>query len=38
MQHQSTISYVIVATLETANPREKTQVARNIVAAWRANH
>ena len=29
---------MIVATLETANPREKTQAATNIVAAWRANH
>ena len=38
MQHQSTISYAIVAAFETANPHEKAHATRNIVAAWRANH
>ena len=38
MQQQSTISYAIVAALETANLHEKVHATRNIVATCQANH
>ena len=37
MSHQSTLSSSIVAALETAEPHEKANATRQIVAAWRAN-
>ena len=38
MPHQPSISYAIVAALETANPHKKAQSTRNLVASWRADH